>query len=349
MAAGNDPSLAGDACFFMEACAGDGGNHSTCSGGTWWLSPDLKLQGPTSGASFADPNPANNIVTLTARRKNTAPTCTTGLSSEISGVNIDLFVYAPQLVPPRITDLVHTKQLPSAFVLIGSLPAGGHATRTVTWQLPASPPAGGPESPGHKCLIARCYPDNGSASVDNLYVPDDPHYVQHNICIVPCPVGSVVREMGARNGGRDGCALNVNTANPNDKEPEMVIIRAVADLHPSKLVLDAALPLLQQVPGFQRIATTAPSGFNMQFPEFPNAKVVDNTRPGCLGTVLGLVGAYKPTYDAQFLMGPGQVSPFFFAPDLSRTPRGEAHIFHITHIGANQRVLGGLTVLAVNP
>jgi hypothetical protein len=211
------------------------------------------------------------------------------------------------------------------------------------------------QAAGHKCLIAMCFNSGESPDTSQPFDVADQWTTQHNICVIDCRPdkavgGGAMRGAAGNNaaGGQGGCALEANAANPNNREPEMVLIRAEADLRPDKAVLNAALPLLQQVPGFQRIATTAPSGFNMQFPEFPNAKVVDNTHPGCLGIVLGLVGAYKPTYEAQFLMGPDQVSPFFFVPDLSRTPRGEAHIFHITHIGANQRLVGGLTVLAVN-
>jgi len=49
----NDPGLAGDTCFYMEAVSGDGGTHDPA--GTWWLSPDIQLTGPVSGPDNADP------------------------------------------------------------------------------------------------------------------------------------------------------------------------------------------------------------------------------------------------------------------------------------------------------
>ena len=59
----NDPGLAADTCIFMEAVSGDGGTHN--SGGAWWLSPDIQLNGPASGPDKADPGVANPVdVTL---------------------------------------------------------------------------------------------------------------------------------------------------------------------------------------------------------------------------------------------------------------------------------------------
>ena len=48
----NDPGLAADTCIFMEAVSGDGGTHN--SGGAWWLSPDIQLNGPASGLMAND-------------------------------------------------------------------------------------------------------------------------------------------------------------------------------------------------------------------------------------------------------------------------------------------------------
>ena len=48
----NDPGFANDTCIFMEAISGDGGTHHP--NGVWWLSPDINLVGPVSGAGWSD-------------------------------------------------------------------------------------------------------------------------------------------------------------------------------------------------------------------------------------------------------------------------------------------------------
>jgi len=56
----NDPGLAGDTCFYMEAVTGDGGTHDPRA--HWWLSPDIQLTGPVSGPDNADPGQTNPVV-----------------------------------------------------------------------------------------------------------------------------------------------------------------------------------------------------------------------------------------------------------------------------------------------
>src|SRR6185369_13913786 len=54
-----DPALANDKCIYMEAIKGDKGIHN--SNDVWWLSPDIKLTGHTSGPDKADPGENNTV------------------------------------------------------------------------------------------------------------------------------------------------------------------------------------------------------------------------------------------------------------------------------------------------
>jgi len=130
-------------------------------------------------------------------------------------------------------------------------------------------------------------------------------------------------------------------------------------------VLDVLTPQLQQIPGFKRITSVAPTkGFGLQLPDFPDARVQDNTRlfglfgSGFLGilwrllltlilSVLGIFGfKYEPKYEAQIHMQSGQLTTLTFTTDLSNAQLGDAYVFHVTHIEDNV-VKGGNTIVAV--
>lgn len=57
----------------------------------------------------------------------------------------------------------------------------------------------------------------------------------------------------------------------------------------------------------------------------------------------------QPFYEAMFQMKPGQQTTFFFQVDTSSDPVGTARIYHVTHADAQQRVIGGLTIVTVKP
>src|SRR5436190_4477213 len=69
----NDPGLSNDTCIFLEAITGDGGTHNPND--TWWLSPDIHLVGPVSGADSGDAG-QNNPITVTFHRKPSSSNCT---------------------------------------------------------------------------------------------------------------------------------------------------------------------------------------------------------------------------------------------------------------------------------
>ena len=66
-----DPGLSADTCIFMESTSGDGGLHNA---NVWWLSPDIVLTGPVSGADKADPGQINSV-DITIRRKTDESNC----------------------------------------------------------------------------------------------------------------------------------------------------------------------------------------------------------------------------------------------------------------------------------
>src|SRR6185503_8189461 len=71
LAMAKDPGLSADTCLFMESTSGDGGVHNA---NVWWLSPDIVLTGPVSGADKADPGQINSV-DITIRRKSAESNC----------------------------------------------------------------------------------------------------------------------------------------------------------------------------------------------------------------------------------------------------------------------------------
>lgn len=373
-----------DTCFYMEANAGDGGNHNP---NMFWMSPDIKLNGTTYTATPGQPN----TIEVHIHEKATAPGCPDG-----DQLLVDIFVANPSvaMIPPEpggVNFNCSTSQLtnnptPVLKALIGDFmpdtPGVNTAIKTFSWTPPQSPPppAGCPVSPsgiptpdpqssGHRCLIVRVYrPVVDAPDSNNFHAGDDPHYAWHNVTICPCSSGGGARG-GARENGRNrpaggtnSCTFDISTANVNNKAAEQVKLRVVRDPHPTLQVLDAVLPMLQSETGYGTVSDRIqPQGFSLQLPDFPNAVVRDNSRPGCLGLLfyfltllLGLLGIKikfptlaTPTYEAQFEMQPGQFTRFAFATDLSSTPRGEAYVYHFTQVGSDQTVHGGLTLAMV--
>ncbi|HKC65890.1 MAG TPA: hypothetical protein VKB86_19760 [Pyrinomonadaceae bacterium] len=323
----NDQGLAGDTCIYMEAVTGDGGAHD--SNGVWWLSPDIQLTGPTSGPDKADPG-QSNTVNVVYHRKAASSNCTTPADESIT---IELWVGNPSLAmspsDPASTALIQSIGSPS-------FPAEGTTTtQVINWTPPAGLPASDPQSAGHKCLIARCYPQSLIPDPNDFHVPDDQHVAQHNICIVPC---------SGKNAHKRGlCSLEVSTLNLNFSQEETVTLRAIADLRPKGFVRKVVLERLERVEGFRRLATTPPRGFKFDLPDFPKAEVIDKTRPGCLGFLLGT--SFRPEIETKIQMSPKQFTRFNFEVDLSGAKDGEAYIFHLTQTGSDQRAQGGLTIV----
>lgn len=320
----NDPNLAGDTCTFMEAVTGDGGNHTAA---VWWLSPDIVLNGPTSGPDKADPG-VSNPVEVKFHRKTDESNC---MSSGGESMTVELWAGNPSIA---MTPNNGTRQIS----IIGSaLPLpGASGSQVISWTPPSGVPVSDPESPGHKCLIARCYPDNLTPSAQNFFVPDDQHVAQRNICIVPCGGPGAARRPGP-------CGFDVNTVNVNEKEPERVTVRAVADLRPTKFVRENVLRTLQRFEGFKRLAVRAPRSYRLEVRKGADPTINDRTRPGCLGILIGGARSYSATVTLE----PGQFTQVAFEADLFGAEFGDAYIFHLTQVGRAGDRQGGLTLIMV--
>lgn len=325
----NDPGLSADTCFYLEAVAGDGGAHQ--SGGVWWLSPDIQLTGATSGPDKADPGAANTIdVTVHAKPEG----CATPQGAE--SVTVEVWAGNPSLVM--------TPDNPSSAVKIDSLglstPApGSKRSLPFTWTPPIGLPTGDPQGPGHKCIIARAYPDSLAPSAEHFFVPDDQHVAQRNICVVPCGGPGAARLPGP-------CGFEVTTANPS-KEDAAVTLRAAFDPRPAGHVRDVVLGRLRQTDGFKQLAERPPRALRLDLPDFPGAEVSGRSHTGCLGMLFGGGGggAKEPGYEARVRMRPKQFTRLTLLADLAGARFGDAYVFHLTQHDRAGRAQGGLTVV----
>jgi hypothetical protein len=327
-----DPNLTADTCIFMQPGASP----------YWWTSDDVMITGP-SATGVAQPGVINSVQ-VTVRQKPQG--CT--LPSQTDFVKVDLYVCNPTASPPVITSGQVKKILdanpmnptfPDITVDLANLPNGGSFPQTVQWDLPpisgSSHPA---ETAGHKCLIARAYPNTltGGINIGDYVQSGDQHYAQRNICIQTCS---------------SPCGVDLWTENDNRELRQDVTFRVIADLNPTQQVLDITLPLLRQVPGFRRVVSRTPrNGFGLRFPDFPNAEVTDNTRPGCLGLVRKLFSpsgaGFQPSFAARVQLAPRQLTTYRFMTDLDGSEVGDAHLFHLMHV-ENNRVLSGITIAMV--
>jgi len=336
----------GDLCLFIKADPTDTGpqpgTNARPSYAIWWLSPDIVLNGGTNLAQAGITNAVQVNFTLKSG-------CALPQAAN-NRVRVELWVGNPALT---MTPGSNTFQLGGSLV-VG--PVAGNNLRNFSWTLPTPlPPDSDPQGKGHKCLVARCYPNNMTPDGMTFHQVDDPHVSQRNICIVLCS---------------SPCAQEITTANPNPEKAEPATILAIADLEPRKYVVEALMPALKQIEGFQEIATTPPPPFQLvdfkQVPELGKIepgkidpgkidprkinvrifepKIIDHTKR----RIKGRYGRRKyPNFQADFMQEPKQVTTFQFATDMERVKPGMAHIIHLTHIDAEKRVIGGLTLVAI--
>jgi len=348
-----DPGLAGDSCIYVEAIANDGGIHNAA--GVWWFSPDLDINPMTPNHGNAVSDADNNVVVTVRKRSN----CTLPPGTE--SILVDVFVCDPAMGVPHPSDPVtqlkrinpvNTPQTPNS-IPPANIPSGGSTPLPITWH-PLSTSTDADRPGPHKCLIVRTYPNSLSPDGGDFHVPDDPHVAQHNLAIIATSKPSPAPR-------EELFHFNISTTNPNRQEAQAATIRIVADLSPAKNVIDFLIPRLQEINGFRRIANLGlPQGFNLRLPDFPNATVQNNSRLGFLGFLLYLLFLLlsflgiriqfpftQPKYEAQIQLQPGQFTTFTFEVDLSSAQRGDAHVFHLMHVGPDQRVIGGFTVVPV--
>ncbi len=310
----------------------------------WWLSPAITLNGVSAGATAQMP-PAVNVTDVTFHR---AGDCVLPVGS--GGVLVAVYVCIPGLAM-NPADTTKVKQLSTAFVPTSQTTAGGNTSlnalgKAINWTAATDPTK--PDGPGHRCLVAIACPDSETPDPVCFHQAGGPgaadqHYAQLNIAIEPVPVHPHRRPW----------VFGTFTINPDRVAAAPATLRVDADVDPDPRVINLLTPALNATPGYRRVSTQAPKGFALQLPDFPNAVIRDRTRWGCLGLlfwILSLFGIrfnFKPSYEADVQLSPGQIATINFTADLSSSSPGDAHIFHLTHVRSDGRVIGGLTVVTV--
>ena len=317
----NDPGFANDTCIFMEAVAGDGGTHNPND--VWWLSPDITLVGPVSGPEKADPGLVNPVQ-LKFHRK--SGNCNFPGDESLT---VQLWVANPSLVM--------APNDPASATLVGFIgtpvPApGGNATQQIDWTPPTGLPPDDPQSPGHKCLVARVYPETLTPSNNSFFVPDDQHVAQHNLCIVPCGGPGALSIPGP-------CGLRVTTLNPG--RAQIITLRAVLDLHPNDFVKKTVLQRAKRIHGFRQLATGNPKSFKFDLSKFPGAEIVDHSQSGAIPT------HGPPNFVGKIPMTAAQLVKLTFTANLQGSAPGNAFIIHLTQTDSTGRAQGGLTVVLI--
>src|SRR5579884_802443 len=330
-----------------------------------WMNDSIQLTSSQNEKDIARFGQNNQVVFSYFTSSSYTPSVDTGIDT----IKIDWWVSNPTLnmYPPSPVSHKYNRKMETVFP---GAPVAGKTTTAnpETWH----PPQGGglidpfshydpnepndPENPAvdHKCIIAVCYPyPSFSPAGDNFYVGSDPHYAQHNIHVLPANTGS--------SGGAGGAnfSFKITTTNPDAQNAERTTLRVVRHLNPNAAVRAFLQPRLQQINNFRSISNRIlPQGFSLELPDFPNAVVRDRSKVGCLGFLLyilafllGLVGGKlsipEPTYEADIQLQPHQFTAFNFKTDLSSGARGDAYVYHLSHIGADNSVRGGSTLVLV--
>jgi hypothetical protein len=358
-----DPGLAMDLCPYIESVSGDGGNHATT--GQWWLSPDIALTGPISGADQADANKPNPVV-VTAHLK---AACTP--ESDATSVLVELWIGNPALA---MTPNHNTRQIGGTLLIPLSSFVSNKASKTFTWTPPSGAVDPDPEAPGHKCLIARVYTNSATAVPDgnDFHLPDDQHSAQHNIAIVAAPMGKKVN-------------FNISTGNPF-KAAQKVTIHVNQDLKPTGHVLAAIEPSLKRLTFFRTFATrptqvtltttnlerhlatelmtpAAPSPVATHLAEVATPAALEKPATAPVAhpatsiqivsnfeahPVTGLFGLLNhPNLQAIIPIKPLAFDTFTLNADLTHAAKGEALVYHLNQTGSDNKQHGGLTVVFV--
>jgi hypothetical protein len=324
----NDHGLSNDTCIFMAALPGDQGNHNAHD--VWWLSPDISLIAPNTGADNADAGQTNSI-TVSFHRKPLGDACTFPGDESI---NVEVWVANPSLI---MSPSLHGSATRVGFIGAPVPAEGDTGTQHFDWDVPASLPASDPQSAGHKCLVARAYPSSGTPSTSSFFVPGDQHVAQHNLCVARTSAGIfsfAVNTFGTK-------ALHPTL--PPLQPPPNAHLRAVLDLHPTNFVRDTVLNRLAAFPGFQHLRTTPlNAGFKFDLTNLHATNVVDHSHPPLLPA---FPPQANPSYDANVALDARHVTVVPFAVNLKGLPSGYACIFHLTQLGIDSGVQGGLTLV----
>src|SRR5271166_604634 len=294
-----DPQIT-DTCISIHPGPGD----------NYWESPDINLNGFSDTAN-SNPQGADNTVDVQIHRA--ADPCPIDPNALIV-VDVFISMGGLNLSPVNAlaigTKLVPLNQLPpnSSMWLSQVRPS-----QLINWTLTQSNPYA-VNGPGHRCLIARCYPEGQNPQPDCFHVPGDQHLAQRNIQI------ALVSHRAPR------LRVRIRTRNNREDQPEFATLRVTPDLKPSERALQILSPGLEKTQGFQRVSDVTPIDFGFELPHLQHEKGED---------------------DVRVKLEQGQAISFKFTADLSNSKRGDAHIFRLTHARPDRRVIGGLTLVAV--
>jgi hypothetical protein len=318
-----DPGLQSDKCIYAEAIAGDGGVHEPTA--AWWVSPDILLNdsGLTLAPGTTTPGEARIGTNAIGVRVHKTAECVVPPASTL--VLIDLFAATPT---PGYSPANSTNIGSDAIAPAGLTPLGTVKQFSPDWT-PSTNPSD-PDGPGHKCLVARVYPDILTPDGNDFHLPDDPHVVQRNICIQPCSMLKSAPGEGGEVGvlGPDRRHLWVfamELFNPG-RRPEIARLSAWADTAPPKHVLEAAAPRLSSLDA--RPSDQRPQAIS-------------------LATRRGKGRKVKRGFNMAVSLEPGRRTPLALRVDLRNSSRGEAHFVHVTQSSDRRRSIGGCTVVFV--
>ena len=341
-----------DTFLFLEAIGTQGTLRPP--NGPFWISPDILL----NDSALTNPSPAPGTSSGTAR-ENPNPNAVgvrvhKGQGAVTGGgvVQVDLFVCDPSMIVPSKAVTVGADTI--TFAGTG---ADKKIMRFADWV--ASSDASKPDGPGHKCMIARVYPQLQLPDPAAFHVLDDQHYAQRNICIQPCvhegeggKISGAGTGMGADDilpAADDGLhkfrLLTVNRA----RRPAVAVITTRVNLRPAAHVVKAASPVLRRFEIAARPLTRPPRRMGFQINRIAQLDAQRIGRGGGsfkLGaTLVPLRPIERPEVTKKLTLQPRQQVAVTVAADLRGLPRRRPLFFDAIHRDSQGRPLGGCTIV----
>jgi hypothetical protein len=324
--------------IYVEQNSGDKGVHNP--GVPFWISPDIAINPGTSFDGIAATNKPNDL----AVRPHVSPGCT--VPGANPRVRINLYVCTPSMSPfqPGSTyaRLIRSDDVPAANVDVNGLTTTGdhfdHFTAAGPWTPAPANPADpdDPQNPGHRCLIARCYPTGTNPDTTDFHIPDDPHSCQRNMEL------QVVNNLKGTGADGEGIA-DPHNMNKRSKMWEFGVLVANVELEPAQAELHvdwAGKPpaaLMREIKrGFSK-AGVKTGQIGAQPPKF-------GIRPKDLprGFETGQPSRERASFTAVGQLAPREERRVHLQFDLAHLKRGELAIFHAYHMSRG-RMLGGIT------
>jgi hypothetical protein len=232
-----------DRSVYVEWTAGDAG---TRTGGTWWISPDIIITQPTLNQIALAAQPPHPTHTVVCR-----PHAVAGGVPAGEDVLVEAFVGNPAIAfTPQTVDF------------IGSSAARGDTLGPGGIDVPITfrPTGTGNQTPGHRCLLVRAFPDHLIPSNKSFFMDKgERHVAQRNIMIVRAVDAQATiatpDELPANDLGFH--EVTVEMANP---EPEVEVEAGVTidvDPEPDPVVVETITPLVERFP-FDGFVTSMP-------------------------------------------------------------------------------------------